>query len=88
MEVAESVEDLGAPTLPGLELDRPVVPLGLPQELLKRTGGHVLRDEDQSRQLLVHGLRAAAGVTLLGGGGGGGGGGGQGALLSCRVDVS
>ena len=87
MEVAESVEDLGAPTLPGLELDRPVVPLGLPQELLKRTGGHVLRDEDQSRQLLVHGLRAAAGVTLLSGGGGGGGGG-EGALLSCRVDVS
>lgn len=96
MKVAERVEDLRDPALPGLELDGAVVPLGLAQELLQRAGGHVLRDEDQSRQFLVRGLRAAAanrvpllrrscgGGPLLGGSGRCGGG--HGALLSCKMD--
>ena len=95
MEVAERVEDLRDPALPGLELDGAVVPLGLAQELLQGAGGHVLRDEDQSRQFLVRGLcaatanrvpllrRSCGGGPLLGGSGCCGGG--HGALTSCKV---
>ena len=39
-------QDLDAEPLPGLQLDLSQVLLGLAQELLQRTGRHVLRDED------------------------------------------
>ena len=84
MEVAERVEDLRDPSLPGLKLDRAVISLGLAQELLQRSRGHVLRDEDQPRQLLVYGLRAGARVPALLRRGRCGGGGGQSSL--CKVE--
>jgi len=45
MQIIESRQDLGAPSLPGLHLDFTIVPLGLAQKLLQGPRGHELRDK-------------------------------------------